>query len=95
MPTSFNGGTDVSFSFSYNEGSPPMVTYKDGGSSATRYTGFISIPDVCFLFSFNVGSRFMVTYKDVASTTTRFTGFASMPTSFISETDVCFPCCFN
>ena len=59
MAKSFNGGTDVCFSFSFNEGSPPMVTYKDEESSATRYSGFASIPTffyggtvVCiFLFS--------------------------------------------
>ena len=29
LPASFNGGTDVCFPFSFNEDSPPMVTYKD------------------------------------------------------------------
>ena len=79
-----------------------MVTYKDGALSATRYSGFASIPtslnggiDVCFSFSFSEGSPPMVTYKDGESSGTRYSGFVSIPPSFTGGIDVCFSFSFN
>ena len=44
IPASFKGDTDVCFSFSFNDGSPPIITYNDEASTDTRYSGFASIP---------------------------------------------------